>query len=761
MSRTQGLDITEPDHTRDGDSRCDICLEAGRKVFDFKNRLFDPAEVALEDEAEAEDGGQYEYVSFGTIAQLKNRSLLCHTCRIFAKYITSRFTSLSNDAQCGVRFASGFPVILFEVGGWVFGLLPTEAATQGYSVDTDVFAMHCEARSNDMAKLRGWKSRCTEKHGAACSEDTTSIAQTARPKYLIDLNNARVVSAPINCRWVALSYVWGRVNVTKALKANISMLMQPGALNNPEVEIPATISDAMKLAALMHENYIWVDSLCIVQDDEQTKRDELRKMDSIYRHATFTIIAAEGSDANYGISGVPGGSRPNRPDCDYVELLPGRPVLLIPHDFAHHTNSTWSERAWTYQEAMLSKRIIVCRGLMKWMCSKIAAVEVVSTPAACSDAFSFEDDWTGYIYLDFHPTFSFPTYLDTTQVFMMMADFSTRSLTYQRDAVDAVGGVISALTSSFKWGFHFGLPELIFDIALLWQPDTPLIRRASTPPDTDNDPPSWSYLGWQGEMDFSMCNHASEWEAHDWAHKIFVQPFGSGYEYLSQTPESEGCIIDNSYHLYRKLFIEKKKASLGEPSVPPVPWGWTQIEGCSTGYARYEHPLLSDLLPSRIFPLPLTNDDMDMGPLSRSPILLFDTETTSMTFGDLIEQPRNDSLPAEEPKVCHTSIRTKLGQWAGIMRHNLLAADAPCMEDCQLIALSYCSMDPDYRLEGMHEMDCQERPQPADGEPYEYFNVLWVGTDDDGLMYRKGLGRVVSDVWSLDDTLTGISVRLK
>jgi hypothetical protein len=54
-------------------------------------------------------------------------------------------------------------------------------------------------------------------------------------------------------------------------------------------KISQTIRDAIALTSLLHERYLSVDSLCIVQDDEGTTKDQISKMASIYANAHSTI----------------------------------------------------------------------------------------------------------------------------------------------------------------------------------------------------------------------------------------------------------------------------------------------------------------------------------------------------------------------------------------------------------------------------------------------------------------------------------------
>ena len=98
--------------------------------------------------------------------------------------------------------------------------------------------------------------------------------------------------------------MWGGVSQLLLTKSNQELLFRDGSLLNFEKKIPQVIKDAMQFVRNIGERYLWVDSLCIVQDDESIKHHLISNMGSIYNSAVATIVAASGEDATHGLPGV-------------------------------------------------------------------------------------------------------------------------------------------------------------------------------------------------------------------------------------------------------------------------------------------------------------------------------------------------------------------------------------------------------------------------------------------------------------------------
>jgi hypothetical protein len=113
------------------------------------------------------------------------------------------------------------------------------------------------------------------------------------------------------CKYIALSYVWGLP--TKGSDAALAEI--DGSFLR---FVPRVVEDAIIITTELLFQYLWVDRYCINQNDAGVRHDQLRTMDSVYRYAQATIVAAAGPssaaarpdstplgfDSAYGLPGV-------------------------------------------------------------------------------------------------------------------------------------------------------------------------------------------------------------------------------------------------------------------------------------------------------------------------------------------------------------------------------------------------------------------------------------------------------------------------
>jgi hypothetical protein len=200
----------------------------------------------------------------------------------------------------------------------------------------------------DPEKVKMWLSICENGHQAPCQHDfMNSWGETRtfqnREFYLIDVRKECIVSRPWKSRYLALSYVWGGTKQLRLLKDSIDDLRAPGSLQRHRHCVPRTIRDAITFTCLMGENYLWVDCLCLVQDDPLFLEDGIQLMHFVYRDAFATIIAADGPDAEIGLLRL--GSTSSKQLVQTIQ--PGFRLIALAALENHLKESKWASRAWT------------------------------------------------------------------------------------------------------------------------------------------------------------------------------------------------------------------------------------------------------------------------------------------------------------------------------------------------------------------------------------------------------------------------------
>lgn len=190
-------------------------------------------------------------------------------------------------------------------------------------------------------------------------------------------------------KYIALSYCWGDGGGLKAIKTNLSRLRR--AVD--EDELPATIQDAIELARFLGVQYLWVDALCIIQDDTQDWVHESAQMSNVYAQAFLTISASSVASSRFSFLHQ---SRRNHEALfrlqeddtsdqqqdtavnDTGAMLAARrsPLSGFHQDPARGIVDPSMCRAWTLQEYILSTRVVsFSTDEMQWTCRTLRACE--------------------------------------------------------------------------------------------------------------------------------------------------------------------------------------------------------------------------------------------------------------------------------------------------------------------------------------------------------------------------------------------------
>ncbi|KAK8228786.1 heterokaryon incompatibility protein-domain-containing protein [Phyllosticta capitalensis] len=273
--------------------------------------------------------------------------------------------------------------------------------------------------------VQHWLQSCILNH-PRCRE-TLSNARIGKlppllPLRVIDVSSPRIVELQKRARYVSLSHCWGHPEKHPLTTTKASLPQHRRQI--PWDALPRTFQNAITVVRQLGLRYLWIDSLCIVQDDARDWEQESAKMGDIYEKATLTIGASHAADSTEGFFWERGpASSVTLPYRDAAGVQHGHMYAsLLPDDYRHMSPEfgPLSERAWATQEWLLSRRMLFyTRGCIVWSCR-------TTTLRETRDAFY--------------------STARNTRWKVVVEKYSARSLTHRTDRLVALQGLTNALS---------------------------------------------------------------------------------------------------------------------------------------------------------------------------------------------------------------------------------------------------------------------------------------------------------------------------
>ncbi|KAF2648905.1 HET-domain-containing protein [Lophiostoma macrostomum CBS 122681] len=646
----------------------------------------------------------------------------------------------------------------------------------------------------DLDEIKQWADDCSRNHEDCCrrtSELPPVIGDMAKlDMVFIDAHDNCLRESNIQESFLALSYVWGESGAKLQLRLeNKDNLRVPGVLKNHMDQIPRTIHDAILLTKGLGFRYLWVDQLCIVQDNPEDVSRLVPQMLKIYSSASITIVAADGRTSDHGLGGLPGGLPRRRGPYDVIEISPSQQFVTVRRGtFPKH----YFTRGWTFNEYHFSRRLLIfIEATIIWKCEQNDSQESMSAryslPIPLSAIYTLP-----YKYLSTSQgKLSWP---DMRRYGHLILEYNQRRLTHDSDALAAFIGVIGAFDPYFQGGFLQGLPELYFDVALLWQPLGSSRRRVSEK--SSDLMPSWSWVGWEGRLDLRMWNYGLPRPDNSWPWDT-ASTFPTTTWYKSLESAIAGPVVNNSYHEYYKLhpkwedwatprsedWTAKKRLQIESSGLDSADWELEKWDSDTEerDLAEYHEPIRYHHTPTNmnfLYPIPMENS----GPLQNSQphFLHFRARRGYLHKGPVFTDVPMQNFPSNTyPEYPGIFLQDKHGDLAGMLRLHAIEAEET-EEDglLELVAISggqgefrlredaktweYCGFMEELRharyVKRVREA-CTNNHEPLISDEdadrsrlgdrtsfYEWYNVLWIEWID-GIAYRKACGRVIKQVW--------------
>jgi hypothetical protein len=219
------------------------------------------------------------------------------------------------------------------------------------------------------AQVKSWLADCDARHPECRRQNffVTEGGKGGKPRHAnrdfptrllcIEDDRLRLVDGPdVSEDYVALSYCWGTSGQLTTTTHNTAAHRRGIPLD----DLPLTQRQAAAATRKLGMRYLWVDALCIVQDDKADWGREAPQMGFIY-HNAFLTIAAAGSSSSAGGLFHQRTARPTPVPVPYQSSTGKRTMLIAPlgDGFVQALDqSVWNSRGWVYQERILSRRIV-------------------------------------------------------------------------------------------------------------------------------------------------------------------------------------------------------------------------------------------------------------------------------------------------------------------------------------------------------------------------------------------------------------------
>jgi Heterokaryon incompatibility protein (HET) len=363
---------------------------------------------------------------------------------------------------------------------------------------------------------------------------------------------------------MTLSYCWG--GRYDAMLTSVTLDGYQSVI--PVNSLPKTLQDAIHITQWFDIRFIWIDSLCILQDSVADWECEAKTMSEVYRHSHLTIAALKAERSDLGCFAL---RNPLVHQPCWLFKNDGADIFIHPHSedgtrssetFYH---SPLRKRGWVLQERMLSRRILYFRDQLLWECGKEMRAELcpfsstsqlpslqrlsikrLLSPLQMSTS-TASHEWQNQ-----------PALLKQVEALWKrtILDYTTANLTVKSDRLLAISGIINYIQQCTGFRNLAGLWQPFLLQQLLWETGTknsaPLNDRA----------PSWSWIGVDTHVFYRITlplefeiDKKKERDDKNWLAKVVNAEVTSQQPSLENDPASR---LDGQIHLFCPSFDIKK-----------------------------------------------------------------------------------------------------------------------------------------------------------------------------------------------------------
>jgi hypothetical protein len=291
-------------------------------------------------------------------------------------------------------------------------------------------------------------------------------------------------------QYTTLSHRWGKKIAQRTTRKNIAS----HCIGIDTNLLPQSFRDAITVTRKLGVRYLWIDAICIIQDDYADWSEQAPLMGKIYQNAYCTIAAHSAENSTIGFL-------ESKPSCYTLRVgrykaktgVSGTLYIGAPRSFDQAIDQSYiKRRAWVLQELTMSRRTVhFSNGQMYWGCLHVAqprplgfTIDVSAHPSPTWRIFdgdvSTDESW-----------------------FDLVTDYSKCELTYSSDKLAAISGIAVEFQARTDQIYRSGLFESSLPQGLLWFSGGRSLKRQK------RRAPSWSWASVDGPLQFIKTQDTS------------------------------------------------------------------------------------------------------------------------------------------------------------------------------------------------------------------------------------------------------------
>lgn len=446
------------------------------------------------------------------------------------------------------------------------------------------------------AVARAWLQKCLQEHSECreTDEETDKETRTKLPARLLDLEGGiklvDYTETGENTPYVTLSHCWGKAHLICLLESNEDQFRR-GDITG----LPKTFLEAIQVTRDLGYRYIWIDSLCIIQDSENGVDwlHQAKNMAFFYTNSVFTIAALKSSGSRQGCFTAersPLGRRALHHSGLGISVWPGSSRSMWETEVGRigFGASPLHSRAWVVQERYSSPRTLLYgKNGIYWECRSAQASEThyrEVEPRAEENKKTWLQRLLRFGLVREEDEFDGESWMKHWKG--LLSAYSSCELTKYTDKIIAVTGLVSLIEARSSpsrrciWG--------------LWDHDLPRMALWNRSPDstqtglTDENFPSWSWASVKGTCTYMLASgrleRAAEIHLHDntapatmvvrsWRRRVLLDKHTDGMDGFLFGAEDESS-ADDEYELIPdpKDIRKEEKGWINNLEVQPYSW---------------------------------------------------------------------------------------------------------------------------------------------------------------------------------------------